>query len=191
MRLRYPGERGRGCLNCINSVTLSRLQNVVVIGDDTDLLVLLIYHANANNQSIYLKSEGKKGQLGKIWDIKDIHGKLGMVICHRLLFAHAKLGCDTTSRLFGLGKGLAIKTLASNDEDFNKAADIFLCIGVTQKEVEAAGQKAVLILYGCDKTASLNENRYLRFKRKVAHSTTFVHPKDLPASACKFLSFRV
>ena len=175
------------------AVDFSRSQNVVVIGDDTDLLVLLIYHVNENSQSVYLKNEGKKGQPGKLWDIKDIRGKLGIDFCRRILFAHAILGCDTTSRLFGLGKGLAIKTLGSNDNDFNEAADTFLRIGASKEEIDAAGQKAVVILYGCDKSATLNANRYHTFKRKVANSTMFVHPKDLPptASACKFHSFRV
>ena len=31
--------------------------------------------------------------------------KLGMELCENILFIHALLGCDTTSSVFGIGKG--------------------------------------------------------------------------------------
>ena len=33
------------------------------------------------------------------------------VICRNMLFIHAILGCDTTSSVFGIGKGLALKKI--------------------------------------------------------------------------------
>ena len=41
-----------------------------------------------------------------------------MRICENILFGHALLGSDTTSRVFGIGKGVALKQLR-NSEDFN------------------------------------------------------------------------
>ena len=39
---------------------------------------------------------------------------LGDQICDNVLFAHALLGCDTTSRVFGIGEPEALKKLRSN-----------------------------------------------------------------------------
>ena len=35
-------------------------------------------------------------------------------ICNLLPFAHVIAGCDTTSRLFGIGKGVALRELSSD-----------------------------------------------------------------------------
>ena len=47
-------------------------------------------------------------------------------VCNSLLFIHAVLGCDTTSRLHGIGKWGALKLAISNNKDFLEAANIFL-----------------------------------------------------------------
>ena len=36
---------------------------------------------------------------------------LGSEVCRLLPFAHALAGCDTTSRLFGIGKGVDLRRL--------------------------------------------------------------------------------
>ncbi len=129
----------------------------------------------------------------KSWNIKEMRQKMGAITCRRMLFGHAILGCDTASRLYGIGKGLAVKLLVADDEDFNDAADIFLRKNATKKEIAAAGEKAIIVLYGGHRNVNINENRYDIFKRKVSTSTNFVHPKSLPptASACKQHCFRV
>ena len=45
---------------------------------------------------------------------------------------HAIFGCETTSRLFGLGKGIVVKKLS--DSHFYKSAETF-----TKKECEQGG----------------------------------------------------
>ena len=52
--------------------------NTVVIGDDTDLLVLLCYHNNVQSPfSVYLKSEQKKDSSKfRIWNIKCTQEKI-------------------------------------------------------------------------------------------------------------------
>ena len=164
----------------------------VVIGDDTDLLVLLLCHAMQERYNIFFKNEPKKGKHGRVWDINLIQNSLGPDCCRRLLFAHAILGCDTTSRLNGLGKGLSLRKLES-DTDFQKAADVFLEKNSTYEEIRAAGEIAMVLLYGGAKECDLNIHRFNTFQRKVANATTFVHPKDLPptSNAAKYHSFRV
>ena len=50
----------------------------------------------------------------RTWDIKVTQSELGADICNNILFIHAVLGCDTTSRLYGLGKGLSRKRFTSS-----------------------------------------------------------------------------
>ena len=78
----------------------------VVIGEDTDLLVLLLHHAAEDSHTIFLTSEQNSQAKSKVklWDIIHVHSKLGPSICDAILVVHALLGCDTTSRLFSLGK---------------------------------------------------------------------------------------
>ena len=45
-------------------------------------------------------------------------------LCDNLLFVHAFLGCDTTSSIFGIGKGLALKKYLK-DCNFRKCASVF------------------------------------------------------------------
>ena len=79
--------------------------NTVVVGDDTDLLVLLLYHTKLQSFDIFFAPEPKKNSKCRTWDIKKVKAKLGPLICSHILFLHAMLGCDTTSRLYNVGKG--------------------------------------------------------------------------------------
>lgn len=126
----------------------------------------------------------------KNWNIKNVQRNLGESTCRPLLFAHAFNGCDTTSRLYGIGKSVALK-LIHNNETFKKCANSFMHQQSTAKQIEEAGQKAMVLLYGGQESDVLDNFRYDLFQRKIAKATTFVHPQDLPptSAACKFHSF--
>ena len=81
----------------------------VLVGDDPDLLVLLLHHVPMESKDIFFASERKKNSKGRVWNIKEVQAALGPVLCKNILFSHALLGCDTTSRLFGIGKGSILK----------------------------------------------------------------------------------
>ena len=82
-------------------------KETVLFGDDTDLLVLLLHHAEMDAHEVFLKSEPKKSaQHNNIWCIRQSKQLLGPGVCDHIIFIHAILGCDVTSHLFGLGKGL-------------------------------------------------------------------------------------
>ena len=52
------------------------------------------------------RAEAKRKKV-RLWNIKVSKEKLGSCICSKLLFIHAITGCDTTSRLYGIGKTLS------------------------------------------------------------------------------------
>ena len=79
------------------AVELATRVNTVLVGDDTDLLILLCYHANLDSHSIFFRPEPKKGTKNpRVWDIKAVKKQLGHEICTHILFLHAVLECDAS-----------------------------------------------------------------------------------------------
>ena len=78
-----------------------------LVGEDTDLLVLLCYHARWDSFPLFLQSD-KKQTTKKMrkWDIHWIQRAFGHEIYTLLPFVHAIGGSDTTSRMFGIEKGV-------------------------------------------------------------------------------------
>jgi len=100
-------------LKAVQSATVT---NTVLVGDDTDLLVLLCYHASLESHDLFFCPEPKKNtKKPRIWNIKATKKMIGTDICKHILFLHAVLGCDTTSRLHGIGKGASLKKFKANN----------------------------------------------------------------------------
>ena len=95
--------------------TIESAENVdtVLMGEDTDLLVLLLYHAKCEHKQIFSMPE-KSSKL-RIWIIKESKEKLGTFRCKHILFLHAFRGADTTSCIYGFGKAALIKKIKSNN----------------------------------------------------------------------------
>ena len=89
--------------------------------------------------------EYQRGQ-SKTWHI---------FLCKHLPFLHAFLGCDTTSRLFGIGKGFIIKKFREN-KSLQQAAIVFDNPNATQAQMDHAGEAAFVVMYNGKKI------RYLR-----------------------------
>ncbi|GFR96725.1 hypothetical protein ElyMa_004459100 [Elysia marginata] len=128
------------------SVTCAVNVTTVVIGENTDLLVLLLHHADLRSRPLFLKSE-LKTKKHKVIDILSMKTRLGPLICNSLPFPHAIIGYDTTSRLFGVAKGLPLKKIKT-DTDFKAAAETFCTKGKTTADIIALGEKALVSLYG-------------------------------------------
>ena len=86
----------------------------MVIGDDTDLLILLICHADLKSHNLIFKPEPKKSvKKPHVWNIKSLKQQLGPSVCNHILFIHAVAGCDTTSWLYGIGKAAPLKKITT------------------------------------------------------------------------------
>ena len=134
-----PGDAG-----LLIAVELATRVNTVLIGDDTDLLILLCYHANLDSHSIFFRPEPKKGTKNpRVWDITAIKKQLGHEICTHILFLHAVLGCDTTSRLHSIGEGNSLKKFQSS-EQFREQAKVFDAQSASTEDVTAAGEQALV-----------------------------------------------
>src|SRR6218665_2494064 len=85
------------------AVETSRLHTTTLIGEDTDLLILLLHYVKPRCKSLYFRSDKTTGK-AKVYNINYLKEMIGNDLCSQLLFIHAMTGCDTTSRIFGVGK---------------------------------------------------------------------------------------
>ncbi|KAL8585006.1 hypothetical protein ACOMHN_043642 [Nucella lapillus] len=73
----------------------AKQHNVVLIGEDTDLLILLLHHCTPDHHPVFFTST--RSSSAKVWDIQAVQSVLGEDVCKHILFAHAIGGCDTVS----------------------------------------------------------------------------------------------
>ena len=85
------------------AIAVSEYKTTTLIGEDTDLLILLLHHMDSHKKTLYFRSD-KKSKEQRVYNINTLKECLGQQLCSQLLFIHAFTGCDTTSRVFGMGK---------------------------------------------------------------------------------------
>ena len=160
----------------LTAVASAMRNETVLIGDDIDLLVLLLHHAEMDAHEVFLKSEPtKSAQQNKIGCIRQSKQLLGPDVWDHILVIHAILGCDVTSRLFGLGKGLAVKRIKC-DFQFGQQAKVFNQIGQAKEDIIVAGERGLVSLYGGGKDEGLDVLRHRRFCDKISKGTSHVEP---------------
>eukprot|EP00794_Sanderia_malayensis_P002695 gene2695-3114_t len=170
----------------------AKLHPVAVIGEDIDLLVLLCYHTDVEDHDIVFYSEAKrKSKKRRIWDIKQTKRAIGLDECRLLPVIHAVSGCDTTSRVFGIGKSVALKKRL--DHNFCRFAEVFLNDHADESEIIFAREQMLLSLYNAKDADDLDTLRFQRFHEKVAYNTSAVQMQNLPptSAAAGFHSKRV
>ena len=107
--------------------------------------------------------------------------RVGPDICQHILFMHAVIGCDTTSRLHWIGNGASLnKSQASNS--FRQQAEVLHTHSASKHDVTCAGEKALVVVYNGNSTDSLDSLRHQRFFEKVA--TTNIRSSNVPQSSC-------
>lgn len=146
------------------TIDISVTDEVVVIGEDIDLLVLLIALAPEERNIHFLKPE--KGKIHRrIYYSRYLQSADGLR--DKILFAHAFSGCDTTSCLYQKGNVKFFK-LISDRTDLHDAVKIFNAPDATYDDVTKAGEQFFLSVYGAPKTeTSLNRHCYNSFIKSV------------------------
>ena len=113
-----------------------------------------------NAQDLFFKPEPKQqSNKRRVWNIKKTKSALGPDTCSNILFVHAFLGCDTTSRVNGIGKAQSMKQF-KNSQQFGSQAKVFNsdASNISKDELVAAGERALLYLYNGN-SESLDELR--------------------------------
>ena len=145
------------------AIVSAQTMETVIVGDDTDLLLLLIYHDPLDKNNLLFAPEPKKNSNSHIWDIKHVKNELGSLSCKHILFQHSQ------------------------------AAVTFDNPNSTPAQVESAGEKVLVAIYNGKSTDTLNTLRHKKYSEKVVVNTTHVDPKNIPPTfaAAKFYSYRV
>ena len=158
-----------------------------VVGEDTDLLVLLLFHVKPDMKNVYFSSS--KASVTRAWDVKKVQANVGPDVCKHILFAHAFSGCDTTSRPFGIGKPATLKSIEEGDQVFLQGAEVFLD-NSTDKElldhqdlISQTGERLLVSLYKGKVTDTLDHLRLVKYHDKLSTGTRQVQPKSLPPTS--------
>ena len=172
------------------AVECSKSGRTFLIGEDTDLLVLLCHQGHYEPGELYFRTD-KRNAKHKIWDIGRLRLSLGDDLCQMLPFVHAICGCDTTSRLYGIGKGAVLKK--AKDEHFKTWAKVFSKYNASTAEIDRSGEKVLCMLYGGRFGETLDRLRSRKFNEKVSTSSSSVEVHSLPPTtdAARFHSRRV
>ncbi len=178
------------------AVDSARSRSTICVGDDTDLLVLLLFHAEPEGPDLFLKPEikgSKKEQ--KMWNIRQTKNLLDQKrpVSKCLLFMHAILGCDSTSHVFGTGKGGLLKESILKKPVFFDVVETFSNGTSTKADVATAGEKAMLMICGAGNEKTLDELRHSKFITKTASGVSAVQVCTIPptSAAMKYHSWRV
>ena len=174
------------------AVESARTSTTVLVGDDTDLLVLLCYHASVDGYDLYFRPEPKANARGaRVWHMKKVKEQLGKEVCRNLLYHHAITGCDTTSRLYGVARATVLKKF-ENVLHFKEQAYVFSCHSAVS-DVVTAGEKALVSLFGGKPGVGLNAVRHQHYFEQLAIKTSHIESQNLPptAAAARFHSLCV
>ena len=153
--------------------------NIAVIGEDTDILILLIHHYV--NDIFFMRDKNVKDK--KVWKIKEVNNQLPDKIVDCILPIRAFLGCYTVSRVHSIGTGEeSFKKIMSNPEILN---NLFKFNGQdTDKTIIAtAGEKLLSIFYVGSGDEKLNDMRYDMFCKKVTVSKSANTHESLPPTS--------
>ena len=107
---------------------------IIVVAQDTDILVLLLYHQPTECTNLYLQSD-----TDGLWDISSINIKNR----EDLLFNYGWSGNDTVSSIYGHSKTAIFKCKFPNN-----AVNTFYCCSSTHSEIRWAGIRAMQVVYG-------------------------------------------
>lgn len=125
--------------------------DIVIVCDDTDVLVLLVHFINKweSQRSFWFANGKAQSSVSRVNDIADILDTK----CSNLIGLHCISGCDSVSSIFGVSKSKMVKH------------------GLTEGELSQLGEREAIkstqfipllyTLYGCQEfTGSLSELRY-------------------------------
>ena len=156
-------------------------QDTVVWAEDTDIIVMLAYHWNNALGKMYICMQKKRKKIvtassPKFYAVSSIVPSNAHK--EHLLFAHAYMGCDTTSGFFGKGKVRILKLL--KDKKMKEIASVFGDTSASPALIGEGGIQVATKLFGGRKESDkLGFLRQSKFSDMVASGKKLV-PEALP-----------
>jgi hypothetical protein len=140
-------------------------EQVVIVGEDTGLTILLTAHAPSQSNNYFLKpGKGKAANLP--YTTSSL--KFDEHVRDNILFLHAFSGCDTTSAFFKQWKMKFLKLL-NKKKQLGQVVSIFKDQNASQDNVDKAGQRIIAFIYGVKSSeqTSLDALRYKLFAQSI------------------------
>ena len=153
-------------------------KHTTVIANDTDILVLLLFHWNADMDDIHLRLERKKAQKIplKLIDIGEAAKHSEQTVLPHILAIHAWGGSDTTSAVFDQGKCRILK-LAQKSQEMRQWCAVFAQEDTTRDAVGEAGERIFISMYGGKPDDSLTKLRHARYREIAATNSSVLRPE--------------
>ncbi|KAJ8733220.1 hypothetical protein PYW08_001518 [Mythimna loreyi] len=162
-------------------------ETVIIVGEDVDLLVILTGVAQERHKNVYLMKPGKGKSATSTFSSNSL--KKEQLTAH-ILTCHAFSGCDTTSALFNQGK-TKLTTLVLKDSQIQEALECFKVPNAQPDDLDDAGEKNFVKMYGGKLPKSLNDLRYEGFARSITKSKYNLCSLPPTKAAARQHSFRV
>ncbi|XP_061717004.1 uncharacterized protein LOC133524873 [Cydia pomonella] len=135
---------------------------VVIVGEDVDLIVLLMGLAPPNINVFFMKPGRGKVET-KLFSVRQFQQ---LPFATTILLLHSFSGCDTTSAIHGKSKVGIAKLFTDKPDLTQKISDIFNEPSTSPESIEQAGEKLFLAIYKApNQEQNLNKLRYSAFLR--------------------------
>ena len=142
----------------------SGYKSIILVADDTDILLLCLRFCNDIDPNIYIQRSSKSRI--RLIDVKKLASAIGRGVCNSLIGMHSFTGCDTVSSFSGHGKLSALKILIEN----KKFQDAFARFGqqwTVPDDLFDIPQEFTCRLYSLrSTTCDVNDLRYELFRAK-------------------------
>ena len=164
------------------ALSSANTKNTALVGKDTYLIIILCFYTNLEAHDLFTYSQTKSTtKPNRVWNVKSMKRQLGAAVCENILFIHAVLGCDMTSRLYSLGK---LKKFTTSTL-FQAQSPQFLAEDESPDVVETAIEKVLVSLYKSKPDERLDSLRYncKGFCEEVAGKSSKVRPQTLPPTS--------
>ena len=154
--------------------------------NDTDVLVMLVYHLKPHMAEIFLQSEVPSRRINRCTNVSiaQICHTLGEATVSKLLLVHGFSGCDTTSALYGHSKCVF---RIFKQHDLSQHVQVFETPHAEPTEVANCGYQLFSLIYSSKLEKSLYYLRYTMHMASLAVSTHQPSPHRLrrPQAASK------
>lgn len=136
------------------------LHTTVIVGEDVDLIVLLIGLAPPSTNIFFMKPGRQKTET-KLFSVKKLQQ---LSFAKTILLLHSFSGCDTTSAIHGKSKVGMVKIFKAKPDLTQDISAVFTDPSTSPETIEQAGEKLFLAAYQAPaQQENLNKLRYSAF----------------------------
>jgi hypothetical protein len=127
---------------------------VTKVANDTDVLVLLLYHFHSTMADIILISN-TENESTSVVSIRSIHQAIGAVAAKQMLVIHAIAGCDIKPAVYGRTK-VKMGRLLSKFKPAESLIAVLNCDDANHESFKKAGLELMSVIFGEKYRQSLN-----------------------------------